>query len=632
MPSVFPGALDNIASNKLNTTVSATDHPDHHNLLADAINAIEATLGAGLSNVVTSVGATAPITSTGGSTPTIGVTASALTGFSDANVTLTLGGSPSDSLLSPASITLGWKNQLSPARGGTGVNNGTNTLTIGASASVAGSNTGDVALATNSGLVFTSGQTGLALGTPTTVTSSSTNSVTTNTHTHAVTAGLGFIGNGTAQNQVPVTGATPFAPAWATLTDTTSVDFTVSSGTITAAVLPAGVNHNALANLATGDVHTQYALLIGRSGGQTLTGGTAVNNQLLFKANNAIGNTATSTAIRWLVGDNGATVALSSTFEGRVSAPVSLAIGGIPAQSGELRLSNNQFIYFRNAANTGDIPCITVNASNNIQLGGGLNMGNQAVTGVYSIEQFTSSNWKFDNVGNGYVATTFAIGTTSTPATLSFGNAANRSIGLVASAAGTVGRSLTIFAGDTTAGGTNIAGGGLVLEAGTGTGTGASSITFLTGQTTGTATAAQTLTTRLTIDNAGDFTFFDGADFILGTVTGTKIGTATTQKIGFFNATPIVRPTAYTQTYSTADKTVAARTAAALTNNTGGTISTTLAAITAGAAYTQADMLAVKNALASLADQVNKLRNDHLDTTNAVNAIIDDLQALGLVG
>jgi len=88
----------------------------------------------------------------------------------------------------------------------------TNPLTIGASASISGSNTGDVTLATNSGLAFTSGQTGLALGTPTTITSSSTDAVTTSTHSHAITASLGFIGNGTAQYQTLVTSSTPFTP------------------------------------------------------------------------------------------------------------------------------------------------------------------------------------------------------------------------------------------------------------------------------------------------------------------------------------------------------------------------------------------------------------------------------------
>jgi hypothetical protein len=36
----------------------------------------------------------------------------------------------------------------------------------------------------------------------------------------------------------------------------------------------------------------------------------------------------------------------------------------------------------------------------------------------------------------------------------------------------------------------------------------------------------------------------DAVDIETGTSTGTKIGTATTQKIGFWNATPVVQPTA----------------------------------------------------------------------------------------
>lgn len=69
---------------------------------------------------VKSVDATAPITSTGGFEPVIGVTGSALTKTDDINVTLTLGGSPADALLSGVSLTLGWNAQLSVERGGTG--------------------------------------------------------------------------------------------------------------------------------------------------------------------------------------------------------------------------------------------------------------------------------------------------------------------------------------------------------------------------------------------------------------------------------------------------------------------------------------------------------------------------------
>lgn len=48
---------------------------------------------------------------------------------------------------------------------------------------------------------------------------------------------------------------------------------------------------------------------------------------------------------------------------------------------------------------------------------------------------------------------------------------------------------------------------------------------------------------------------------------------------------------------------------ATITDDTGGTASTTLAAITAGASYAESDMVAVKNALATLAAQYNALLN-----------------------
>lgn len=164
-----------------------------------------------------------------------------------------------------------------------------------------------------------------------------------------------------------------------------------------------------------------------------------------------------------------------------------------------------------------------------------------------------------------------------------------------------------------------------------------------------------------------------------------------TQKLGFFGTTPAVQASAYTQTYSTADKTVAAPTAATLTDNsggaaadgtigvvtaptaltdsTGGSASSTLAAITtftpsvawngssvfpsaADATAIAAAITSEKNSIASLAArqaedrtaivaltdaikelsaQVNKLIADDLDVRQAVTAVIDDLQVFGLV-
>ena len=48
----------------------------------------------------------------------------------------------------------------------------------------------------------------------------------------------------------------------------------------------------------------------------------------------------------------------------------------------------------------------------------------------------------------------------------------------------------------------------------------------------------------LTIDT-NNLTLTD-VDIVLATGTGTKIGTATNQKLGFYNVTPVVQPTALT--------------------------------------------------------------------------------------
>ena len=56
-------------------------------------------------------------------------------------------------------------------------------------------------------------------------------------------------------------------------------------------------------------------------------------------------------------------------------------------------------------------------------------------------------------------------------------------------------------------------------------------------------TGATTATVRMTLTSAGVLAFEDAANIAAGTTTGTKIGTSATQKIGFWNATPIVQPT-----------------------------------------------------------------------------------------
>ncbi len=97
------------------------------------------------------------------------------------------------------------------------------------------------------------------------------------------------------------------------------------------------------------------------------------------------------------------------------------------------------------------------------------------------------------------------------------------------------------------------------------------------------------------LSNLGDtITITDAKNIVVGTSTGTKVGTATTQKLGFWNATPIVQPSGSNQ--------------ASLTDSSGGSASTTLSAV--GATNGSDVSGAINNNFASLARLVNQLRSD----------------------
>lgn len=103
---------------------------------------------------------------------------------------------------------------------------------------------------------------------------------------------------------------------------------------------------------------------------------------------------------------------------------------------------------------------------------------------------------------------------------------------------------------------------------------------------------------------------------VTDTTTGLKIGTATNQKLGFFNVTPVVQITTYTQTFSTASKTVPAQTSADFP--AGGT------GVAAGGWSTAANRdLAIT--------RFNALRVDVDNVKKVVNQLIDDLQSIGLI-
>jgi hypothetical protein len=80
---------------------------------------------------------------------------------------------------------------------------------------------------------------------------------------------------------------------------------------------------------------------------------------------------------------------------------------------------------------------------------------------------------------------------------------------------------------------------------------------------TGSTTITSITDNRICFDVVGSIA--DGVNWTFGTTTGTKIGTATSQKLGFWNATPIIQPAGAAQ--------------GAVTDSTGSSATTTLVTV-----------------------------------------------------
>lgn len=153
---------------------------------------------------------------------------------------------------------------------------------------------------------------------------------------------------------------------------------------------------------------------------------------------------------------------------------------------------------------------------------------------------------------------------------------------------------------------------------------------------------------------ASSQTLTDGVNIVVGTATGSQIGTLATQKLGFYGATPVVQRSTYTQTNSTAARTVANATSVAVVPTSAALVltATAIAAKTASLTLTDSDvaslaaMKVTNDQLAKdLGTMVNKLTADLVsvvaDNTalradvstlrGLVNSLIDDGQALGFV-
>ena len=110
--------------------------------------------------------------------------------------------------------------------------------------------------------------------------------------------------------------------------------------------------------------------------------------------------------------------------------------------------------------------------------------------------------------------------------------------------------------------------------------------------------------------------------------------------VGFFGTAPATIPAAYTQTYATASRTHSALTSSTLTDSTGWTANTTVAALAAVGidvvnSASQPDVNTrlgtMNDNFAALVAQVNALRVDLENTKQVLNQVLDDQQTFGLL-
>ena len=329
-----------------------------------------------------------------------------------------------------------------------------------------------------------------------------------------------------------------------------------------------------------------------------------------------------------------------------------MILGPSAAQSGLLRLPNNQWIAARNAANSADVNILRLNASNQIELGAALTTASQVISTV------ATGTAPFSVASTTKVANLNAdlLDDLDTSSDVSAGTAAilkSNSSGVLALARLSLGGTFFLADGATVLA-TAQAGSGaysywrhylystttgnyptvILAKSHADTQVGAQTLDgeylggiFFSGHNTagGRANGAYLLATQV---GAAGATYIGGKlSFLAGTnaAAPTEKFALSGAGIGFFGVTPVARASAYTQTYSTADKTHATPTAQALSMSVG-TGDTTVQDV--GTSFNQTTL---NNNFRDLVNQVNNLRNDHLDLAQLVNAIIDDLQAYGLL-
>ncbi len=315
-----------------------------------------------------------------------------------------------------------------------------------------------------------------------------------------------------------------------------------------------------------------YALLGGRSGGQTLIGGTASGNSLTVKSNSSfdgkvifgnggttaydetndrlgIGTASPSSVLNVLAsqpaagsGSVGTDATTSITVSGGTGGNTNLATSGTGGHGADISFTTGAGgASTAGVANTGGRGGnFTITAGN----GGGAIFANGQNTGATGGGvTITTGNGGGGAFGSGQA------GTGGDAGTLALVGGSGGAASLSTPNSGGNGAPITITSGTgggASSGGTNNGGNGgdITITAGIGGGGSTSAgtagrIFFQTGTTTTAATTKMTIaTTNIAIAN--------GINLNFGTTTGTQIGTGTLGKLAFYGTTPIVQQAAIT--------------------------------------------------------------------------------------
>lgn len=193
-----------------------------------------------------------------------------------------------------------------------------------------------------------------------------------------------------------------------------------------------------------------------------------------------------------------------------VSAPF-VALDGNPAQSGSLRVNNDGKLSWRNLANAADIPALWVDTGNDTVLNAAT--GEQVKLAINATPVVT--------VDSALVSSTMPVAIGTNPATAGPLRVANDGFLTWRNAANSA--NIPAFW------------------------VGASNHTFVNAAVGQSILLCVDTSAQITL-SSGLETYNDAVHMAFGTSNGTRIGTSTTQKIGFWNATPVVRPSSSGET------------------------------------------------------------------------------------